>query len=121
MKNTVETIYKIQMAAIKVYEANEAYRTAENAHRQVEYDWTHKDTENNDLWMRLLEDSRTKEGLLKKAVNNFFKAVGEPTKKWDLGLQAIYDFNDYLDNHSGFYYKSPVPEFNIYNCKIRRY
>ena len=124
MKSTVEKIYKIQMAAIKVYEANETYLTAKAAHEAQPYDWTHQDREGNDRWMELTDNMNKKEGLLKKAVNAFFKAVERPDliKNWDLGFSAILAYNEYIKSKCyGFGKVSPVPGFSLYSCIARKY
>ena len=121
LKTTVERIYKIQMAAVKVVEANEAMLAAEKAREGITYDFTHYDRENNARYFALADEYYKREGLLKKAVNNFFKVVGEPTKKWDIGFSAMLAYNKYIDEHCGWGCKSPVPELNLYQCKARKY
>lgn len=117
IKNAIENNYKIVCAAIKVNEANAAYEAAEKAHEEIEYDYTHLTS--NDEWMRRLDIARRAEGNLKKAVNAFFKTVGEKTQKFDLGFSAKLAFNKWIDEHSGYYCKSPLAEINIYSLKCR--
>lgn len=117
VKAAIENNYKIVNAAIKVNEAKAAYIAAEKAHQAIEYDWSHKTS--NDEWLARLEEYRKAEGNLKKAVNNFFKTVGVAPKKWDLGIKAIYAYNDYIDEHSGIYSTSPLEEISLYSLRCR--
>lgn len=123
MRNVAEKIYKIQMAAIRVYEANESYQDAYKAHNEQPYDWTHKDQEGNDRWMALTEDMNKKEGQLKKAVNSFFRAVDEPqlVQNWDLGLSAIFAYNKYIDEIRLFGRTNPIPSLSLNSFKACRY
>lgn len=119
IKNAIENNYKIVCAAIKVNEANIAYEKAEQEHKAIDYDYTHKTS--NDEWLRRLEIARKAEGNLKKAVNNFFKAVGEKPQKFDLGISAIYAYNKYIDKHYDYYDPTPFKKVNLYSLKICRH
>ena len=124
LKNTIETIYKIQMAAVKVIEANEDYIIAKKAHESVTYDWTHKDQDNNNLWSSLTDKMYQKEGQLKKAVNNFFKVAGHPEKvqKWELGYSAVLEYNRFIEDSYLFSNISNlIPKFSLYDCRARKY
>lgn len=124
MKKTIETIYKIQMAAVKVYEANEDYLEAEQTHQDAPYDWTHKDKEGNERWCHLLGEKIRKEALLKRAVNAFFKAAGHPEKVqiWDLGFSAILEYNKFIEDSYRFSNKSNlIPDFSLFSCRARKY
>lgn len=110
IKTAIENNYKIVMAAIKVNEAYDALVAAEKAHDEIKYDWTHQTS--NEEWLRRLEVKNRVEGNLKKAVNAFFKLVGQPTKKWELGLDAKYAFNDYL-RHAYFHDDGPIAEIQL--------
>lgn len=124
LKSTIETIYKIQMAAVKVIEANEEYLLAKAAQQSVTYDWTHKDADNNNLWSLLTDKLYQKEGRLKKAVNAFFKAAGHPEKvqKWELGFSAVLEYNKFIEDSYMFTNTSNlIPKFSLYNCRARKY
>ena len=123
MKKTIETIYKIQMAAVKVIEANEDYLAAEKTLNEQPYDWTHKDVEGNNRWCALLGDKIRKEGQLKRAVNAFFKAAGHPEKAqiWDLGFSAVLEYNKFIEDSYHFSNTSNlIPKFSLYNCRARK-
>lgn len=124
LRNTIETIYNIQMAAVKVIEANEAYLAAEKAHNEQPYDWTHEDKEGNNKWCELLEEKTRKEGQLKRAVNAFFKAAGHPEKvqKWNLGFSAVLVYNKFIEDSYLFTNTSNlIPKFSLYDCRVRKY
>lgn len=121
IKNTIETIYKIQMAALKVYEAAEAMKAAKEAHEAVEFDYTFADKERNARYLSLYEDYIHQGGLVKRAVNSFFKEVGEEPKKWEYGFEAISDYNKYLQDHFLWGGHNPIPKFNIWDCCAREY
>ncbi|MBR0246044.1 MAG: hypothetical protein IJQ61_06220 [Bacteroidales bacterium] len=118
IKSAIENNYKVVMAAVKVYEANEAYEAAEKAHEEVKYDWEHHS--NNDEWLRLLDKKNKAEGLLKKAVNAFFKAVGKPAQKWDLGIEAKWAFNKYIRETCGWNTtEKPLTDISLYSLICR--
>lgn len=117
IKTAIENNYKIVMAAIKVNEAYDAYVSAEKAHEEISYDWTHQTS--NDEWLRRLEVKNRAEGNLKKAVNAFFKTVGKRAKKWDLGLEAKHAFNKYLREDCGWGGEKPLAEISLYSLVIR--
>ena len=124
MRTIAETIYKIQMAAVKVVEANEAYLATEEAFREQPYDWTHKDKEGNDRWCALLGEKIRKEAQLKRAINAFFKAAGHPEKAhpWDLGFSAILEYNKFIEESYHFTNVSDlIPKFSLYSCRVRKY
>lgn len=123
IRNTIETIYKVQMAALRVIEANEAMLQAEVDRRGVEYNFRGGDgsEENNRRYFALADAYYKKEAQVKRAVNGFFRAVGLEGQKWDTGFAAILAYNKYIDEHTGWYSHSPIPQFSLYECKARKY
>lgn len=123
MKSHIEDIYRIQKAAVKVLETYEAYDTADKAHRETSYDFSHQNKEGNEAYFSSWAEYQKQDRLLKRAIKEFFKATNQPEKirKWDYACEAIWDFNKNLDERLGWgctpYYK----EFSLYSCKIRKY
>lgn len=119
IKQAAENNYKVIMAAVRVYEANDIYEAAEKAHREIEYDFTHKTS--NDEWFRRTEAMYKAEANLKRAANAFFKAVGEKPEKWNTAFSVKLAFNKYISESDGFgYIHKPLKDVSLYGLLLSK-
>ena len=118
IKAAAEKNYKVVMAAIKVNEAYAAYQEAEKAREGVEYSYEGP-VGINDRFFQLLDIAIQKEGILKRAVNNFFKVVGEPVQKFEFGIDAKWAFNKFIEENDGWCAPKLLKDVSLYSCKLR--
>lgn len=116
LKTRIEKNYRILMAAVKVREAHEANEAAEALRYSDEFDVI--SVFNRDRYLAVAEESNKKRGMLKKAINNFFKEVGrEPVKGdlWDVKRQYNVFIKDAELHHC---IQSPIEAASLLSCII---
>ena len=121
MMDAVEHNYKIQVAAVKVFAAEEVRKAAAEAHRHTTYD-VHKPfgDEGNRRFIETADAEDKADRDVKKAVKRFFELCGKDLPKdWRgmTGMQAYWEFGKYVKDFS-FYHteRSPLDKFSIVSC-----
>jgi len=116
LKTRIEKNYRILMAAAKVREAYEVSEAVDALRYSQEFDTI--TPANVDRYLEIADESNKKRGLLKKAINSFFKEVGREPVKGDL-WDAKRQYNVFIKDADIYHcIKTPLQDVALCSALI---